>query len=345
MAPSAAGPPRGATRDDVARLAGVSSAVVSYVVNNGPRPVSETTRRRVEEAIDKLGYRPNAAARSLIKGRSDLLGLIVPDIRNPYFAALAQAVERAARKRSLNLVLTQGPTGGLASLVESLGGHLVAGIIAATLPEPEAIAAALRNRIPMVKLSLASPGDAVAGVWPDYYGGARTAVRHLVEVHGHQRIALVMGADEPGESVPDDRQRGWQDALESAGLGTDHLLHVPWSAAGGRAAAGRIVREHPGVSAVFTSSDQQAIGFIAGLNQLGLTVPGDLALVSFDGSPDAEYTVPPLTTAAVPMAAMADDALAILLGDLLSQRGHRTSLVIRESCGCSGREQGRASTQ
>jgi LacI family transcriptional regulator len=82
VASSATRPPRDATRDDVARLAGVSSAVVSYVVNNGPRPVAEATRRRVLEAIEKLGYHPNAAARALITGRSDLIGLIVPDIHN-----------------------------------------------------------------------------------------------------------------------------------------------------------------------------------------------------------------------------------------------------------------------
>ena len=103
---------RGATRDDVARLAGVSSAVVSYVVNNGPRPVAEATRQRVLDAIDKLGYRPNAAARSLIMGRSDLVGLVVPDVRNPYFAAIAQEIEAAARARGLTLVLAQSSESG-----------------------------------------------------------------------------------------------------------------------------------------------------------------------------------------------------------------------------------------
>ena len=96
------------TLNDVARLAGVSSAVVSYVVNNGPRPVADATRARVLDAIDKLGYRPNAAARSLVLGRSAPAGLIVPDVRNPYFAALAQAVEVEARAKGVNLVLAQG---------------------------------------------------------------------------------------------------------------------------------------------------------------------------------------------------------------------------------------------
>ena len=99
MASSPTRPTRDVTRDDVARLAGVSSAVVSYVVNNGPRPVADATRRRVQEAIEKLGYRPNAAARALTTGRSDLLGLIVPDLSNPYFAALA-AGRRRLRPRS-----------------------------------------------------------------------------------------------------------------------------------------------------------------------------------------------------------------------------------------------------
>lgn len=211
--------PRDATRDDVARLAGVSSAVVSYVVNGGPRPVAEATRARVQAAIDKLGYRPNAAARSLITGRSDLLGLIVPDLRNPYFAALAQAVEVVARREGMNLVLTQGVTAHIEPLVETLAGHLVTGIITATIPEPEALAIAVRSRVPMVRMSLASQTDRQA-IWPDYYGGARSAVHHLVDVHGCRSVALVIGSDHPDrpDEPRDDRERGWRDALEARGL-------------------------------------------------------------------------------------------------------------------------------
>ena len=335
MASSPTRPIRDVTRDDVAKLAGVSSAVVSYVVNNGPRPVAEATRRRVQDAIEKLGYHPNAAARALIIGRSDLIGLIVPDLRNPYFAALAQAAEEAARAQSVNLVLAQGTTGTMQPLVESLAGHRVAGIITATVPEPGAVAVILRNRIPLVRLSLAMPSDHPA-IWPDYQGGARAAVRHLVEVHGHRRVALVIGSDHPEwlDEPTDGRERGWRDALEDAGLTTKHLIRVHWSSAGGREAAGRLLADHPAATAVFATSDQQAIGLLSGLHSAGRSVPGDLAVASFDGSPEAEFTVPPLTTVDVPLAAMASAAIAEVLGVPSAGGSFPTRLVVRRSCGC-----------
>lgn len=327
-------PRRGATRDDVAKLAGVSSAVVSYVVNNGPRPVAEATRVRVLDAIDKLGYRPNAAARTLMVGRSDLVGLIVPDVRNPYFAALAQAVEVEARAAGMNLVLAQGATGHLAPLVESLSGHLVDGIITSSLPEPVAVEALARDRVKVVRLSIAPlSGDGVA-VAPDFHGGAAQAVRHLVEVHGHRRVALVAGSDWPeDEPELDERERAWRDVLTVSGLPTDAVIRINWSSAGGRLAASRLVSEFPDCTAVFAMSDQQAIGLIAGLAELGRSIPGDIAIASYDGSPEAEFTIPPLTTASAPLADMAKAAVKLLLH---GGRGRvfPTELVVRRSCGC-----------
>lgn len=332
---SATKPARGATRDDVAKLAGVSSAVVSYVVNEGPRPVAEATRAKVLAAIDKLGYRPNAAARSLTMGRSDLVGLIVPDVRNPYFAALAQAIEVEARAEGVNLVLAQGMTGGLAPLIESLRGHLVAGIITSAIPEPAAVEALVRGRVNLVRLSLVPPGIDASSVLPDFYGGTGEAVRHLIEVHGHRRIALVAGSDRPETGgVMDDRERGWRDALTSVGLPADAVIRINWSSSGGRDAAKRLVQEFPACTAVFTMSDQQAIGLLAGLDQLGKSVPGDIAVTSFDGSPEAEFTIPPLTTSSVPMADMARAAVKQLLHG--GRRGgvFPTELIVRRSCGC-----------
>ena len=335
MSSDAARVTRGATRDDVARLAGVSSAVVSYVVNNGPRPVAEATRARVLDAIDKLGYRPNAAARSLIMGRSDLVGLIVPDVRNPYFAALAQAVEVEARAAGVNLVLAQGSTGHLAALMESLSGHLVAGIITAAVPESAALEVIRRNKITMVRLSLVPPDVDDTSVLPDFYGGAREAVRHLVEVHGHRRIALVAGFDTPTDPRGfDDRERAWRDVLAAAGLPTDAIIRVNWSLTAGRAAAAKLLEDFPDCTAVFTMSDQQGIGLIAGLHEFGKSIPGDIAITSFDGSPEAEFTYPPLTTASVPMTAMAKAAVKQLLHPGGRGQVFAPELILRRSCGC-----------
>lgn len=329
MASSATRPTRDVTRDDVARLAGVSSAVVSYVVNSGPRPVAEATRRRVQEAIEKLGYRPNAAARSLTTGRPQLLGLVVPDLQNPYFSALAEAVETAAKEQGLGLVLAQAQSEDLPRLVESLSGRLVAGIITATLPTPEVAQILLRNRVPMVKLSLALPLDPMPSIWPDYYGGTRAAVDHLISVHGHRQIVLVTGSEQR-----DERERAWHDILREADLDTSHLIRTSWSAHGGFEAAGALLADHGAVTAAFVTSDQQAIGVMAGLYRAGRSVPTDIAITSFDGSPDAEFTIPPLTTVDVPLADMAADAIAEILGVPYLGRTYPTRLVVRRSCGC-----------
>ncbi|MFP5416644.1 MAG: LacI family DNA-binding transcriptional regulator [Actinomycetes bacterium] len=323
---------RSVTREDVARLAGVSSAVVSYVVNNGPRPVATATRDRVLEAIDKLGYQPNAAARSLITGRAELLGLVVPDIANPYFAAMAQKVEAAAREQGLTLLLVQSSDLGLEDVMSALAGRLVVGVITATVPGTEAIRQLLRQHVPVVGISLFAPLGAFPCLVPGFYDGARTAVRHLVEQHGHTRIGMVTGSD-----TGEDRERGWRDVLVSAGLQPDVVVRVPWSMAGGREAAGILVNQHPDLTAVFVASDQQAAGVASGLAGRGLRIPDRLAMASFDGSPESEFVVPPLTTLRVPMEDMARDAVAMTLGVSTEARDYPTSLIIRESCGCRAR--------
>jgi LacI family transcriptional regulator len=331
MARRPAGVGRDATRDDVARLAGVSSAVVSYVVNDGPRPVAAATRARVLDAIEKLGYRPNTAARSLITGRSDLIGLIVPDVENQYFATLAKAVEKAAAKRGLRLVLGQAQPAQLPDLVESLASHQVDGIITATPLPPDLLVRTRRITVPLVKLSLDQPMDAVPSLSPDFYGGAQQAVRHLAEVHGHRRIALITG----GEPM-DVRERGWHDALLLLGLVPDCRLQTLWTTEGGRDAAALLLKDHPDATAVFAASDQQAAGLIAGLHALGRRVPDDIAIVGFDGALVGEFTVPPLTTCGVPFTQMSSDAVAQLAGGTIDKKIYPTKLIVRESCGCQG---------
>lgn len=307
--------------------------MVSYVVNGGPRPVAPATRLKVLDAIEKLGYQPNAAARSLITGRSDLVGLLVPDLGNAYFAALAEAVETAARARGLDLILAQCRSEELPRMVDSLAGRNVAGIITATLPPASLVNGQGRRRVPIVKLSLALPLDAIPSMWPDYYGGIRAAVGHLIDVHGHREIALLTGSEHL-----DERERAWRDTMENAGLAAHRVVRIDWSAEAGAAAAGTLRERHPEVTAVQVASDQQAIGLLSGLHRLGRTVPGDLAVTSFDGSPDAEFTVPALTTVSVPLADMARDGIAELLGAPRPERTYPTELVVRESCGCPRRD-------
>lgn len=318
------------TRNDVARLAGVSSAVVSYVVNDGPRPVAAATRERVLAAIEKLSYRPNSAARSLITGRTDLLGLIVPDVENAYFAGLAKAVETEATRRGMKLVLTQCFTPDLPEMVESLASHQVDGIITATLPPAGMIIRGRGPQVPMVKLSLAMPIDPVPALWPDFYGGTKSAVSHLVESHSHTRVGLVTGADSL-----DVRENGWRDALTQRGLEPGPIIRIPWSSDGGVDAAQRLVDAGLPVTAVFVASDQQALGLLAGFHRLGIRAPTDVAVASFDGSRSSAYAIPSLTTVGVPFADMARDAIDELMGKRAVNRSYPTTLIVRESCGCA----------
>lgn len=334
MAGQPTGQHREATRNDVARLAGVSTAVVSYVVNDGPRPVAPATRARVLDAIAKLGYRPNTVARSLITGKSGLIGLVVPDVENPYFASLARSVETAVADRDLRMVLAQSTTETLGDLVDSMAGHLVDGVILATLPGADLLSRVGSIRVPLVKVGVALPTDPIPAVWPDFEQGARDAVRHLIDHHGHRRVALVTGGD-PLES----RENAWREVMAAHGLPTDAVVRIPWSAEGGYDAAGQLRDRFPDVTAAFVTSDQQATGLIAGLHRLGWRVPGRLAVASFDGSLGSRFTIPPLTTAAVSLAEMARDAVELLLGAEPVNRSYPATLVVRESCGCPPSEE------
>lgn len=325
--------PRGAiTRDDVAKLAGVSTAVVSYVINDGPRPVAAATRAKVQEAIDRLGYVPNTAARSLNTGRANLIALIVPDLANPYFSWLAKQVEDAARAEGFQLILVQSTTAAFFEVAEPLSGQLVAGIITATLPPLPWPVDRPALRLPIVKLGAPAQLDVVPSLWADLYGGACQAVSHLVQVHGHTRVAMIAGPD-----PSDERERAWSDTLSAAGLASDRLVRTPWSADGGRLAAAELRARFPDATAAFVASDQQAIGVLSGLYAAGLTAPADLALASLDGSRDAAFTLPPLTTVDVPVTAIARDAVAAIVHGAGGMRPlYPTSLTVRQSCGCGG---------
>lgn len=304
--------------------------MVSYAMNGGPKPVAAATRERVLDAARMLDYRPNAAARALSKGHSDLLALVVPTVEQPYFAHLAAAVENAARDVGLSLIIASAMPPRVAPIVRELIGQQLRGLILASEATAEATKEFLAARMPTVLINQASPVGALQTLGPDFHTGAVGAVRHLIEVHAHQRIAYV-GTD----ADKDGRAEGWRSSLHRAGLSAEAVVDVPFSHAGGRDAARILAQKHPDVTAAFFASDQLAIGAIAGLADAGLRAPDDLAIVSFDGSPESEYAVPALTTVDVPIQLMAADAVALLLDGAAS--GHRrydTELVVRRSCGC-----------
>ena len=327
-----------ATRNDVAALAGVSTAVVSYVVNNGPKRVAEETAIRVRQAIEMLEYRPNAVARSLKTGSIKTLGLVIPDGKNPYFMAVSTAVEAVARQRGY-VVLSA--SSNLDPDVESA--HLnvfeargVDGVLLSSCVQGAALTGQAIPGLPMVFLDR-STAAGINTVGVESRAGAFDAVQHLIE-HGRQRIGLIIGED---EYVTGDRDRisGWRDALGAAGLPEGPVEFGDFSLSGGYSAGVRMFARSDRPDGLFVSSDQQSIGVLRAAWEAGVRIPADLALVSFDGIAESAFTCPALTTVQQPIGQLAEAAVDLVLraAQQPSEIAHlRVSgdLAVRESCGC-----------
>lgn len=327
---------RTATRNDVARLAGVSNAVVSYVVNGGPRPVAEETRVRVLDAIERLGYRPNGAARALRLARTSTIGLLVRDNTNPFFAEFAHAVEDAAFARD-HAVLLGNSSGSAEREASYLGAFLdraVDGLMIIGLSDSPRFDDVFERGTPLVVLDRVPSRPGLAVVVVDNTGGARLATRHLVE-HGHEAIGCVRGP--AGIAAADERVAGWRSALRSARLPHPRTLVAvgEFTREGGYRATRELLGRTPGPTALFVSSDVQAIGALSAVREAGLRVPADVAVVSFDGTDESAFTDPPLTAIREPLTEMATKALSLLLdGHCSGDYTLPVELVTRASCGC-----------
>ncbi|MFI8929003.1 LacI family DNA-binding transcriptional regulator [Streptomyces sp. NPDC053474] len=337
------------TRDDVARLAGTSTAVVSYVINNGPRPVAPATRERVLAAIKELGYRPDRVAQAMASRRTDLIGMIVPDARQPFFAEMTHAVEQAASERG-KMVLV-----GNSDYVEERETHYlraflgmrVSGLILVSHGLTDQAAAEIDAWDARVVLLHERPEaiDDVAVVTDDV-GGAQLATRHLLE-HGHEYVACVGGtAATPTVGDPvSDHVEGWRRAMREAGRPTEgRLFEAPYNRYDAYQLALGFLSGPDRPTAIFCSTDDQAIGVLRAARELRIDVPGELAVAGFDDVKEAALTDPPLTTVASDRPAMARAAVDLVLDDGLRVAGSRrerlkvfpSRLVVRRSCGCDG---------
>lgn len=337
------------TRDDVARLAGTSTAVVSYVINNGPRPVAPATKERVLAAIKELGYRPDRVAQAMASRRTDLIGLIVPDARQPFFAEMAHAVEQAAADRG-KMVLV-GNSDYLdereVHYLRAFLGMRVSGLILISAGPSEHSATEIDAWDARVVLLHRRPEaiDDVAVVLDDV-GGAQLATRHLLE-HGHEYVACLGGVDttpESGDPVTD-HVEGWSRAMREAGQSVEgRLFKAPYNRYDTYLLGLDMLKGSDRPPAVFCSTDDQAIGILRAARELGIDVPGELAVTGFDDVKEAALTDPPLTTVASDREAMARAAVDLVLDDGLRIAGSRrerirqfpSGLVIRRSCGCAG---------
>jgi LacI family transcriptional regulator len=326
------------TRADVARYAGVSSAVVSYVVNDGPRPVAPATAERVRRAIEVLGYRPNSSARALRRGVSDTIGVVLPDYSNPFFAGLGVEIQRLAAlsDRAVLQGSTMGSRRQEQRVIEDLLSRQVEGMVVRGDASHRDPFAGIRVDVPYVLVDTMTPIPGQRSVGSDLRKGADDLVDHLVTVHGKSRVGLIMGEDLSG--LADPRELGWRDVQRRHGLPEGPIARGGFDRPGGYAAMRRMIASGKLPQAVFASSDMLAIGVLRALHEAGLRIPDDIAVVSFDGTVEAEYSWPPLTSARQPVADIAAEAFRLITEDAHTRELFHlfpTELMIRSSCGCS----------
>ena len=286
-----------ATMRDVAERAGVSVTTVSHVINQS-RPVSDELRERVLLAMQELGYQPNTLARSLRRGETKTIGIIVPDSANPFFAEVARGIEDTSFENGYSVILcnTDNNLDKESLYTNVLVEKQVDGIlfVAAGL-SAENIQVLQRRGMPLVIIDRQVTGVQVDSVLTDNISGGKLATRHLIE-QGYQNIGLITGPIDWWEAR--ERARGWRDALIDAGLdpGESQIVHGDWMAASGEQGLKRLLEQCPNLDAVFVSNDQMALGVLQVACREGIQVPQELVVVGFDGIPEAAYYWPPLTT-------------------------------------------------
>ncbi len=287
------------TRADVAKMAGVSPAVVSYVLNPGTRPVSAAARARVEKAIETLGYRPNKIAQALRRSSTMSIGLMVPDLANPAISAIAHAIEDIAY--DLGYVLFVGTVGTDATREErylrTYVDRQVDALVILRAHDAALVAKVVGSSMPVVVIDRIEPGLGISSVAPESRESAEQIVTHLIETHGHSRIACISGPRQ-STGTPADLVDGWRAALDRAGLPADESLiaYTDQISRNSGYAATNSLLDSVEPTAIFTSADVQATGSISAVRERDLLVPADVAIVSYDGTELAARAFPGLTT-------------------------------------------------
>jgi LacI family transcriptional regulator len=324
----------------VAVAAGVSTATVSRVLS-GLAGVGADIGDRVREAIRSLGYQPNRVARSLRVRTTRTIGVIVPDIENPFFTRVVRGIEEVLQAAEYSLLLANSneiPARERISFT-TLQAEGVAGVIF-TAVEGQRLdyCDLLSPRLPMVAVSRVLLGLKVDTVTVNNAEGGRMAVAHLIGL-GHRRIGLISGP--MGISTARDRQAGYEKAFQEAGLPlpSDMIQYADFRQTGGYSAMGQLLQMRVPPSAVFAGSNLMTLGALQAIHERGFEIPGQIAIVGFDDMPWAVSLQPPLTVVAQPAFEVGMAAARLLLERLREpDRPIRhivleTRLVVRASCG------------
>jgi DNA-binding LacI/PurR family transcriptional regulator len=339
------------TIQQVAQAAGVSPSTVSNLLNGRSHRMLPETRRRVEKAIEQLGYRPNRAARQLRTGRTQTIGLVVPSVGNPFWGAFARHLESAALAEGYHVLLCNSERNPERErqYIDELWSDGVRGVVlCSSLPSLDHVRPMMERGLRLVafdRVAQADDPEALVSISIDNAVGAQLAASHLIGL-GHRRLAFVSGA--LGSVNRKDRYRGFVEALEQAGLPADSA--VVWSGASaegfgdveaaelGRAAARELLTSGPRPTGIVAVNDMCALGVCRGIRDVGLKVAHDISVVGFDDIVLADLYDPPLTTVRQPSPELATSAFAELKARVESpgtKPGRsllvRPELVVRES--------------
>ncbi len=328
---------------DVAREAGVSIATVSRVLN-GSSKVNAETGRRVREAAARLDYWPNSAARSLTSSRTHTLGILLPDLFGEFFSEVIRGVDQAARRGKLQVLISSSHADSetMLAAARSMRGR-IDGLIALA-PDRVSVEAMIRlaEQVPVVLLSPRRPVEGLSSVSVASFEGAYAMVSHLLGL-GHREIAMITGP--AGNVDAEERLRGYRKALEDAGRGPRPALELPgdFTESSGYRAATRLLGQTPRPTAVFTANDYTALGLLSALRDLGVDVPGGMAVTGFDDIAISQYLNPPLTTVRVDAYELGQRAVDLWIAADAAGTGGEwrhevlpAALVVRNSCGAAG---------
>lgn len=323
---------------DVARLAGVSTATVSRVINS-PDTVREETREKVLLAMAKCNYKYNALARGFVTKKSNTIGLIIPTISNSVFAESTLGVQEYADQKNIRVVLgnSYDKYSQEENLVKVLRESQVDGLIITTTNlKGEILKSLVDENFPFVLIFSTVKGGPMSAVGIDNYLGGYLATEHLISL-GHKRICMVAG----NFSMTDrsfHRWHGYKKCLKDNGIHYDKelLIQTDSSLSGGRDSIKKLLNLPSPPSAIFCSNDYIALGTMKGAREAGLTLPDDLSIVGFDDMQTASYMVPALTTIRQPAYEMGQRAAEILL-QLIEKKSKPiqdmmdSTLIVRES--------------
>ena len=326
---------------DIASSAGVSTATVSHVINN-TRFVSEETKRKVLEVIERSGYTPNAHARNLATKQNHTLGLILSDLSNPFFPELVKSIQERAIELGYDITManTNYDSGRTLASVQRMLEQRVSGVAVMTSEVDVSLARRLAEReVAVVFLDVGKVGPHVSNIVVNYEQGIRAGVEHLLEL-GHRRIAYISGPLRIKSA-----QRRHLAFTRTMKKYESSLRTQPWvyegdfKAAGGQRAVAEMLRQEPRPTAIVAANDLMAMGALGELKKAGLRVPEDISIVGFDDILFAALTDPPLTTINLPREEIGRAAVEALLDTIkdASRQGHeykiKPLLVVRESTG------------